>query len=194
MFELKKKSYFMKNNFLLFAMLISIFAINAQNENEATANKNENRNEVKLNVLFPLSGDFEVTYERILNKKSSLGVSFFTVFDNENGDNDTNYMISPYYRRYFGKKYASGFFVEGFTMLSSIDGMKIFDQNENLISQKDDVIDMSLGLGFGSKWITKSGVIFEINVGYGFLLFNADKTNGHHTIVGKFGFHLGYRF
>ena len=45
MFELKKKSYFMKNNFLLFAMLISIFAINAQNKNEATSNKNENENE-----------------------------------------------------------------------------------------------------------------------------------------------------
>ena len=34
-------------------------------------------------------------------------------------DEDTNFLISPFYRRYFGKRYASGFFVEGFGTFGS---------------------------------------------------------------------------
>jgi|TARA_B110000902_G_scaffold246315_1_gene301305 hypothetical protein len=181
----------MKKNYLFSAMLFSIFALNAQNETIITAL--EKKNEVKFNVLLPLAGTFEATYERILNRKSSLGISFLTVFDKEKGDEDENYTFSPFYRRYFGKKYASGFFIEGFTMLNSTDGKQITDINGNLTPEEEpDVIDMSLGLGLGGKWVTKSGIILEINAGYGKLLFNADKTD--HDIVAKFGFQLGYRF
>ena len=191
MFDLNNQSYFMKKNYLIIVLLFSFFAVKAQND--TTINQNENKNEVKLNLLFPLSGTFEATYERILNKKTSLGISFHTVYDSKKGDEDLNYSISPYYRRYFGKKYASGFFVEGFTMLNSTDGKQITDINGNLtLNEEPDVIDMSLGLGLGGKWVTKSGFVFEVNAGYGKLLFNADKTD--HTIVAKFGFHLGYRF
>jgi hypothetical protein len=191
MFDLKNQSHFMKKKYLIIVMLFSFFVVKAQND--TTINQNENKNEVKLNLLFPLSGTFEANYERILNKKSSLGISFHTVYDSKKGDEDLNYSISPYYRRYFGKKYASGFFVEGFTMLNSTDGKQITDINGNLtLDEEPDVIDMSLGLGLGGKWVTKSGFTFEVNAGCGKLLFNADKTD--HTIVAKFGFHLGYRF
>ncbi len=180
----------MKKNFLAILMLFSIFAVNAQNDNSENEKK---KNELKFNVLLPLTGALEGTYERNLNEKSSLGVSIFTVFNNDKSHDDVNYSVSPYYRRYFGKKFASGFFAEGFGMLSSTDGKKIYDTNNNSIfTEGSDVIDFSLGLGLGSKWVTKSGIIFEVNAGYGKLLFNADKTD--HTIVTRFGFHLGYRF
>jgi hypothetical protein len=179
----------MKNPFLVIVMLFSIFVVNAQNGNS----ENEKKNELKLNVLLPLTGAFEATYERNLNEKSSLGVSVFTVFNNDKSHDDLNYSVSPYYRRYFGKKFASGFFAEGFGMLSSIDGKKIYDTNDNSIfTEGSDVIDFSLGLGLGSKWVTKSGFIFEVNAGLGKLLFNAEKTD--HTQVVRVGFHLGYRF
>ena len=170
-------------------MLFSILVVNAQNDNA----ENEKKNEVKLNVLSPLSGAFEATYERNLNKKSSLGISAFTVFNNKNSHDDLNYSISPYYRRYFGKKFASGFFAEGFGMLSSIDGKKIYDTDDNSsFIEGSNVIDFSLGLGLGGKWVTKSGFIFEINAGWGKLLFNADKTD--HNQVVRFGLNIGYRF
>ena len=189
MFDLNNQSYIMKKKYLIIVMLFSIFVVNAQNYNS----ENGKKNEVKLNVLLPLTGAFEATYERNLNKKNSLGVSVFTVFNNEKSHDDLNYSISPYYRRYFGKKFASGFFAEGFGMLSSIDGKKIYDTNDNSIfTEGSDVIDFSLGLGLGGKWVTKSGFIFEVNAGYGILLFNADKTD--HTIVTKLGINLGYRF
>ncbi|SEA80575.1 DUF3575 domain-containing protein [Psychroflexus halocasei] len=180
----------MKRNLLLFAMLISVFAVQAQNE--TYSNLNEKKNEIKLNVISPLLGGIEMSYERILNKKSGLGISALYIFSDENNE-DTNYMISTNYRRYFGKKYASGFFAEGFGMFSSIDGKQLKDIDGNLTSNEgDDVYDLSIGLGLGSKWVTKSGFIFEINAGYGFLLFNADKTD--HTIVAKLGLNVGYRF
>jgi len=70
-------------------------------------------------------------------------------------------------------------------------GKKTFDIEGNL-SQGSAVSDFAVGLGLGGKWVTKNGFIFEVNAGYGKLLFNADKTD--HDIVAKFGFHLGYRF
>lgn len=105
----------MKITFLTTLLLFSFFTVKAQNDN--SANLYEKKNEVKLNVLLPLAGAFEVTYERILNKKSSLGISFFAPFDSgniESTEDDENYYISPYYRMYFGKKYASGFFCRKF--------------------------------------------------------------------------------
>ena len=44
----------MKRNLLLFAMLISVFVVQAQNETDS--NLNVKKNEVKLNVISPLLG------------------------------------------------------------------------------------------------------------------------------------------
>lgn len=44
-------------------------------------------------------------------------------------------------------------------MLSSIEGKKIYDTNDNSIfTEGSDVIDFSIGLG--GNWVTKSGFIF----------------------------------
>jgi len=183
----------MNKTILVVAMLFSFFAVKAQNINDTIANYSEKNNEAKLNIPLLVLGTFEGTYERLLNEKSSLGISGLYVFNTKNSDDDMNYSISPYYRRYFGKKYAAGFFVEGFGMLSSIDGKKVYETNERLMfSEGPDVIDLSLGIGLGSKWVTKSGFIFEVNVGWGKLLFNADKTD--HNQVARFGFNIGHRF
>lgn len=182
----------MKKTFLAIIILFSFFAAKAQNKNDTIVNPYEKKNEVTLNLIAPIGGAFEASYERHLNKKSSIGISAFYVYDNEQNE-DMNYYISPYYRMYFGKKYASGFFVEGFGMISSIDGKKIYDTEEKLtFTENPDVIDFSLGVGLGWKWITKSGFIYGANLGWGKQLFNSDKTD--HDQVVKFGLNLGYRF
>lgn len=171
-------------------MLLAFFSAAAQNEAESNPPK---RNEVKLNVVMPLAGTFEATYERILNSKSAVGVTSSYVFNDNGSNDDMNFFISPYYRRYFGQKYASGWFVEGFAMLTSIDGKKVYttpDRSQYI--EKPSVLDAALGAGGGYKWVSKTGFLVEANFCYGGLLFNTKKTD--HNVVAKFGVHLGYRF
>ncbi|MCI3937155.1 DUF3575 domain-containing protein [Chryseobacterium aahli] len=179
----------MKKNFLLLIILFVFCSVNAQNETDA--NPYQKNNEIKLNLISPLFGAVEAGFERHLNKNSSLGISAFFVYD-DTKDEDTNYYVSPYYRYYFGKKYASGFFVEGFGAFTSIDGKKIYAADQITFTENKDVYDVVLGAGLGYKIVTKKGLVFEANAAYGKLLFNADKTD--HTVVAKFGLSIGYRF
>ena len=179
----------MKKNFLILIILMGFTSVNAQNATDA--NPYQKSNEIKLNLISPLSGAVEASFERHLNKNSSLGISAFYVYDNTK-DRDANYSISPYYRYYFGKKYASGFFVEGFGAFTSIDGKKIYAADQITFAENKDVYDVALGAGLGYKLVSKKGLVLEANAGYGKLLFNAEKTD--HTIVAKFGLNIGYRF
>lgn len=179
----------MKKNFLLLIILFAFCSVNAQNETDA--NPYQKNNEIKLNLITPLSGAVELGFERYLNKKSSVGISALFVYDNTK-ENDMNYFVSPYYRYYFGKKYASGFFVEGFGMFTSIDGKKVYAADNVTFTEGKDVYDLALGAGFGWKVVTRKGFVFEANVGYGRLVFNADKTD--HNQVLKLGLSIGYRF
>lgn len=179
----------MKKKLLQLIVLFAFYSVNAQSE--ADANPYQKNNEIKLNLLAPLSGALEVGYERFINKNSSLGISAFKVYDHSTND-DMNYYISPYYRYYFGKKYASGFFVEGFGMLTSIDGKKIYAADKVAFTEGKDVYDLALGAGLGWKLITKKGFVFEANTAYGRLVFNANKTD--HDQVLKLGLSIGYRF
>lgn len=179
----------MKKNFLLVFILFAFCSVHAQNE--TAANPYQKNNEIKLNLISSLSGAFEVGFERHLNKNSSLGISAFFVYD-DTKDKDTNYYISPYYRYYFGKKYASGFFLEGFGMFTSIDGKKIYSADQLTFTENKDVYDAALGAGLGYKLVTKKGFVFEANTAYGRLVFNADKTD--HNQILKLGLSIGYRF
>ncbi|MEG0927533.1 MULTISPECIES: DUF3575 domain-containing protein [Chryseobacterium] len=180
----------MKKNFLLILFLFAFYSVNAQ-KNETKGDLSEKKNEIKLNLISPLSGAVEAGFERYLNKNSSLGISAFIVYDNTR-EEDMNYFISPYYRYYFGKKFASGFFVEGFGMFTSIDGKKIYAADHVTFTENKDVYDLALGAGLGYKLVTKKGFVFEANTAYGRLIFNADKTD--HDQVIKLGLSVGYRF
>jgi hypothetical protein len=48
-----------------------------------------------------IAGAFEVTYERLLDNESGVGIALFTSFDN---DIDIKFSATPFYRAYFEKK------------------------------------------------------------------------------------------
>lgn len=171
-------------------ILFAFYSVNAQNT-KTNEDPSERKNEIKLNLISPLFGAVEGGYERHLNKNSSVGISAFIVYHGQKNE-DMNYYISPYYRYYFGKKYASGFFVEGFGAFTSIDGKKIYSADRLTFTENKDVYDVALGAGLGWKLITKKGLVVEANAGYGGLLFNAKQTD--HEVVAKFGVSIGYRF
>ena len=181
----------MKKVILIVTLLISSigFSQKTQEKNDEV----EKKNEIKINGLFLVIGAFEGTYERILNEESAVGISVFLPFDNDNID--INYYVSPYYRFYFGKKYAQGFFLEGFGMLNSIDrgSYVILNDQGNIIGGQNDITDFALGIGLGGKWVTKKGFVAEIGFGIGRNLFNNNNSN-YEEIVGKAAITIGYRF
>jgi hypothetical protein len=180
----------MKKNFSLLIIVFTFHALHAQ-KNDTNGDPYQKKNEIKVNLIAPLSGAVEVGFERHLNSNSSIGISTFMVYDNTK-EKDLNYYISPYYRYYFGKKYASGFFLEGFGMFTSIDGKKMYAADNVTFTEGKDVYDLALGVGLGWKLVTKKGFVLEANTGYGKLLFNANKTD--HNQVLKLGLNIGYRF
>ena len=178
----------MKHLCLVFLTLCTVLSVNAQEQNETVSQ--QNYNEFKLNALSLVLGAFDVTYERTLNEESAFGISVFIPFDEDISD-DINYYISPYYRFYFGKKYAAGFFIEGFGMLNSTKSDNFFFGDDVFI-EEENVTDFALGVGVGGKWVTKSGFVGELNVGVGRNLFNSDESGD--DLVAKVGVTLGYRF
>lgn len=172
---------------LLLFLCLTVFVFGYGQDDKQTDFK---RNEMKGNAVFLVAGALEVTYEHILNEESGIGVSLFVPYDD--GIN-VNFSLTPYYRFYFGKKPAAGFFVEGFGMLNSYtqeasDG----DFFTTYVGPEKNVTDFALGFGLGAKWVTQKGFIFEINGGIGRNLFNSSDTD--FEIVGRGGITLGYRF
>jgi hypothetical protein len=178
----------MKKSVLLLLLLCSIFTTHAQDSDEPA----KNFNEIKLNGLYLVLGALDITYERTLNEESAIGADIFIPFDDETVNDDFNFYVSPYYRLYFGKKYASGFFIEGFGLLSSYEQRTVDFSSIDPVINKDNKLALALGIGVGGKWITKSGFIGELDLGIGRNLINSEDFINE--IIGKISIGLGYRF
>jgi hypothetical protein len=147
------------------------------------------RNEIKGNALFLVFGIVEVTYEHLITEESGFGSSILITATDLS---QTKFAITPFYRFYFGRKPAAGFFLEGFGSLNSYEDSDLI---EKLLFLNYDVVkrtDFALGLGLGGKWVTKRGLVFEINGGVGRNLFNSSDTD--FQIIGRGGVTVGYRF
>jgi Protein of unknown function (DUF3575) len=156
------------------------------------------KDEIRLDPFYLVfGGALRASYERILNEESGVGVDLLL----SNGkDINTTFSISPYYRFYFGRKPAAGFFFEGFGMYSSFKAREITSVNNGnyLFSNnyiETNVSDFAVGFGLGGKWITRKGVIFELSAGVGRNLLNDyTKYETGTRITGKGGLSIGYRF
>ena len=173
---------------IVIALCLSSFFFGYSQEKEFTSIE---KNELKANVFLFVLNPIEITYERILNEDSGIGTSVYFM---KKGDADINFSLSPYYRAYFGKKTAAGFFVEGFGMLNSGNTgfHSIYDpiKDDYIYTKKDNFTDVALGFSLGAKWVHKKKFIFEISGGIGRNLLNSDSPD----VVGRGGINLGYRF
>lgn len=174
---------------LALALCVFCFTFtHAQTESNEVTSQNP-KHEIKGNALFLVLGSLEITYERLLNEDSGIGITASVPFDKDTWD--LNYAFTGYYRHYFGKRYAQGFFAEGFAMLNNTQ-FYITEDWLNWSFNKRNYTDLALGFGIGGKWISKRGVMLETNIGIGRQLFNANKTGDE--IVGRFAVTVGYRF
>lgn len=176
---------------IITCLVVSLFSINGFSQADESK-LDIKRNEIKGNALYLILGNFEVTYERILNQESAVGISISAPFDNDNWD--INYTATGYYRYYFGKKIAAGFFGEAFGMLNNVDDFIYEETSTDYNYEQKTLTDFALGIGLGGKWVTKKGLLLEINAGVGRNLFNNQYDDRDYELIGRAGITVGYRF
>ena len=113
-------------------VFLAIFTIANSSFGQDQTPDDSDKNELKLNATNLIIFSYlDGAYEYLINEESSFGVNLlFSFSDDEVLDEYRTFSITPYYRQYFSKKYAKGFFVEGFAMLNSGDAFAdvvIFD-------------------------------------------------------------------
>lgn len=172
-------------------LVVSLFCTNGFSQTDEPTSI-VNNNELKVNALYLILGSFDVSYERILNEESAVGISLNAPFDNDNWD--INYTATGYYRYYFGKKIASGFFGEAFGMLNNVDDFIYEETSTDYNYEQKTLTDFALGIGLGGKWVTKKGLLLEINAGVGRNLFNNQYDDRDYELIGRAGITVGYRF
>jgi hypothetical protein len=189
--QLKK----MKQYFLLLFLTLSI-AVFSQEEKEvdsesASTEKEFSKNEIKLNVAYVLIGHPEITYERFLSDESAIGLSAAFSIDK---DVPFNYSGIAYYRFYFGKKPASGFFIEANGGVFSV-RYEYHDYHtpeyQEIISRINDT-GTGAGAALGVKFITKKGWVGEFVIG-GLRTFMFDNKNNL-SIYPRLGLTIGKKF
>lgn len=157
----------------------------------------DKKHEVKLNVLGLLTSEWiDASYEYLINEESSFGVGLQFGLDDDNYITDTyrTFSITPYYRRYFSKKYARGFYVEGFGMLHSFkDEFYSFDSPAPgvIVVRNETRTNFALGVSVGGKFVSKGGFTADIYGGIGRNLGNSEYDN---EVTGRIGIALGFRF
>ena len=176
-------------------IIISLFLLSSffmfSQENNKYPQDIDKKTEIKLNT-FSLIGfaSLDVSYERLLNKDTSFGVSVF--FNTNDSQSDTyfpkKFSITPYYRWFFSEtRFARGFFVEGFASLNNYEE-ELFSFFESEINSQT---DFALGVSVGGKFVIKSGFTAEVFFGVGRNLVNSEN---EYSIISRGGVSLGYRF
>ncbi len=183
----------MKKLLLTVAFSCSIINLQAQ---EAAA-ESVRQNDVMISPIELIAGPaLNISYERLVNKDSGIGINVVVLLDNNNDGDGLQSQISPYYRMYFGKKYASGFFVEGFVPITMSNdstytpyiGPDYYDSNYTY--EKNTTI--GAGIGFGGKWVARRNIIFEASMGIARRFGIDEKYTA--AITGKGMLGIGYRF
>ncbi len=174
----------------MFMLAVSVgIAQKSSREFDTTRN-----NEIRISLTNAIAGLPEINYERILEDNMSMGIAVSASLESPE-NMIMRWQVIPNYRLYFGKKRATGFFIEG--------NMAIIGQRDKYSVARysgmfDSVYysnydDRSISVGFGAaigvKLTTRNNFVGEIFAGGGRLFGNA-LTDGYARV----GILLGKRF
>ncbi len=181
----------MKNIFLALSILLFGFISYAQDNDP----QDQAQDEIKINVTnFIIFSYGDLAYERLINEESSFGVSFvFNIGINDDAelpDYGRKFSVTPYYRQYFSRSYAKGFFIEGFSMIHGGED-EVFNQITFEFDRNESYTNVAFGVSVGGKFVTGNGFVAEVYAGIGRNLLN---TNASTALVGRGGVSVGYRF
>lgn len=173
----------MKNVLFVSVLLLSTLLFSQETVKE----DDFNRNELHLNLLMPIAlKSFEMEYERNISDQSGVGAS---VFIGNSDEWELRFAFTPFFRKYFGKEDAKGFFLEGFAMVNTIKYGGYYNYFNNYTTPIHNETDVALGIGLGGKFIASDNFVGIINAGIGRNLLSDGE-----EVVPRFGIHFGYRF
>ena len=165
--------------FSLFTLItLSTFAQSAQGNNH----------EVKVDLFDILAlRSLDISYENHLNLESTFGVSVFVNFEEKENDFRYNedFQITPYFRQFLFEKGPFDFFGELYGSLNNGES----DPNE--LNETKTYWDFAVGLGFGGKRVSNTGIVIDFNVGLGRNLFDTEVSK---ELVPRFGISVGKQF
>ena len=137
-------------------------------------------NEIKFNGAYVIENYLEFGYERAFKNNTALGLTAGFAFDESQV---FDLALLPYYRTYFGKKKAAGFFLE-------VHGT-VYQKEEFVatwpfvyVATGQHFIGAGAGVGFGVKLLSQSNWIGELNLGAGRNFFNTDSIAKGYPRVG----------
>ena len=147
----------------------------------------EGNNEIKINLPFMIAGMPEISYERIIDDSATFGISM--MFSLETFDKiNTRFVATPYYRLYFGKEKAKGFFIEANAAIINQKNYLMFSDTETATTT-----NFGLGAAIGAKFLNKNGYIGELYAGMG-RLFGVPETASFDKLYPRVGLNIGKRF
>ncbi len=185
----------MKNFFLIPMLLITLYSFSQNTEEKKKSH------EVKLNAFNTLIfKSLEGSYEYLINKESSAGISIMVNLNdefNEGPEYNEDFTITPFYRRFFSRKYAWGFFMEAFGMYNKQQNSYYeYDYAEPVDGHSysdEETSNFALGISIGGKFVSQKGFAFEFYGGVGRNLFTSDSRHNY-EFVPRLGVSFGYRF
>lgn len=188
----------MKNLILIPLLLISFLSFSQKTEEK------KKLHEVKINAFNTLIfKSLEGSYEYLINKESSVGISMMVNLNDEyyeGGQYNETFALTPFYRRFFSRKYAQGFFMEGFGMYNiqrnnyyEYDYVDLVDGSYSYTTVDEDTNNFALGIALGGKFVSQKGFAFEFYGGVGRNLFTSDSRYNY-EFVPRLGVSFGYRF
>lgn len=123
------------------------------------------KNDVLIDPIYLIAiSVLNLSYEHLVNADFGIGVHGLFGLEEMEGISQ----VSPYARMYFGKNYASGFFLETFVpVTSSQETITEYDSYMGtFIESKDERhTTVGAGIGLGGKWVLKRNIIFELGGG-----------------------------
>ena len=193
-----KAKAILKGNILIRKLLLGLALVFAFSNMNAQEEQTQRRNDIVadpfLIIAVPL---LSASYERLLTEDSGLGINALVGLGSQTKGFS---QFSPYYRMYFGKKFAQGFFLEGFLPITTTEeNEKIFVPEEfggyYRTGDPRKVTTAGIGFGVGGKWVVKKALVIEVNGGiarrFGKNLDDAWLAEG---VTGKLMGGIGYRF
>jgi hypothetical protein len=163
------------------------------------------KNELRVDLLtIALRTEFNLTYERFLNKDWSVGVfggyansaKLNDDFDAGYRNNVPKYEVNPFIRYNLSKGQKSFYFAEVFLSANGGDFKETLRRadgsgNAYYVNEKSTYSDFGAGGGLGYKLYIKEKFAVEVGVGIGANLFNRDKSP---DTISRVGLGVGYRF